>query len=311
MSVDKLVHVSVLQKEVLTELITESTRTVFDGTLGLGGHAELILEAFPQIDCYIGTDLDRQHLVFARKRLAKWDKKLITFHQNFSTITEIIKEVNPKRPMAILLDLGVCSNQLDDAEKGFSFRKDGPLNMSFGEGHSKDCERLLNEASLESLRKVLREYGEEPEAHRLSKKIIESRTHKPIKTTGDLREIIEKNTNGKALKKTLMRVFQALRIATNDELGHLEKAMEGAVSVMESGDRLGIMSFHSLEDRIVKRFFKKQSQPITKETTFSLHTEVAPAQFRLRTKRPLCPSKQEQQANPRSRSVKFRILEKI
>ncbi len=311
MPLKKLVHLSVLQKEVLKTLITPETRTVFDGTLGLGGHAELILSHFPQIETYIGVDLDKQHLTFAQNRLKEWETKTIYFNQNFSTIREIIETVDPARPIAILLDLGLCSNQLDDPEKGFSFRTEGPLDMSFGVSETGGCETMINTASAKELRRIFREYGEEPGAHRLSQKIVMAREHQAIKTTSDLRSVVEKNTKPQDLQKTLMRVFQALRIATNDELGHLEKVLAEALVVMKTGDRIGVMSFHSLEDRMVKKFFRQQSSPITKVGIHSLHEVVAPAKFNLLTKKPIVPTKEEISENPRARSVKFRIAEKI
>jgi len=307
----ELVHVSVLKKEILDSLIMPETKTVFDGTLGLGGHAELILSQFPQIDCYIGVDLDLQHLNFAQKRLNRWEEKTVFFNKNFSEIISIIEEVSPSRPMAILLDLGLCSNQIDDENKGFSFRTDGPLDMSFGIENKGACKKLIDEAPGRELCRIFREYGEEPFSYRLSNKIVEAREHKSINTTGDLRDIISDSVSQKDLRKTLMRVFQGLRIATNDELGHLEKVLKGALSVMKLGDRLGIMSFHSLEDRMVKKFFKTHSKPLTKESTFSLHEVVSPANLKLLTKRPIVPDQSEIEENPRSRSVKFRIAEKI
>ncbi len=307
----ELVHVSVLKKEIFNSLITSEIKTVFDGTLGLGGHAELILSQFPQIDCYIGVDLDLQHLTFARKRLNKWKEKTVFFNKNFSEIISIIQEVSPKRPMAILLDLGLCSNQIDDVNKGFSFRNDGPLDMSFGIENKGACKDLLDKSSSRELCQIFREYGEEPLAYKLSNKIIENRKHNSINTTGDLRDLISENVSQKDLKKTLMRVFQALRIATNDELGHLRDVLEGALNIMESGDKIGIMSFHSLEDRIVKNFFKKNSKPITRESKFSLHEVVSPAILKLLTKKPIVPTQEEIEKNPRSRSVKFRIAKKI
>ncbi len=307
----QLVHVSVLKKEILDSLITSEIKTVFDGTLGLGGHAELILSKFPQINCYIGVDLDLQHLIFAKKRLNKWKEKIILFNENFSEIKSIITKVNPNHPMVVLLDLGLCSNQIDDKNKGFSFREDGDLDMSFGKENKETCKNLLNKSSSRELCRIFREYGEEPLAYKLSKKIIEVRKHTSINTTGKLRNIISENVSQKDLKKTLMRIFQALRIATNDELGHLEKVLNGALEVMKSGDRIGIMSFHSLEDRIVKKFFKKNSRPKTKESKFSLHEIVSPAVLELLTKKPIVPTVEEIKENPRSRSVKFRIAKKI
>ncbi len=311
MSLSNQSHIAVLQEEVLERLVTSETKTVFDGTLGLGGHAERILTHFPQIEAYIGVDLDEQHLSFAQKRLDKWRDKGHYFCRNFSDIAAIVAEVSPNRPLTILLDLGVCSNQLDDKSKGFSFRKDGPLNMSFGKKAAINCEELLNEGTVDSLRTILREYGEEPFAHEIAHNIVSSRKHKALKTTKDLRAIIEANVPASALNKTLMRVFQALRIATNDELGHLKKVLASACLVMKSGDRIGVMSFHSLEDRIVKQFFKKITQPKTRATARSLHEVVAPAPFRLLTKKPIKPTEIETKANARARSVTFRIAEKI
>lgn len=311
MPVTDLAHDSVLKKEVLGVLMSEKVKTVFDGTLGLGGHAKLILENFPKLEKYIGVDLDIQHLEFAEKRLQKWNKKTIFKNQNFSDIKEILAQVDFTRPLVVLLDLGICSNQIDDPEKGFSFMKDGPLNMAFDEKNSEKCSEIVNEFSEEKLSAIFRKWGEEPMHSRLAKKIVEERTHKKIETTGELRSIIEASVPPHKAKKALMRIFQALRIETNEELKHLEKVLQETLEVLESGDRFGVMSFHSLEDRMVKHFFREKTVPKTEETSFSLHTEVEPAECKLLTKKPIAPTKEEQAENPRSRSVKFRIIEKI
>ena len=283
---------------------------VLDGTMGLGGHAAGILSKFTGIEKYIGCDLDVQHLRFAEERLVDWKQKLVLKNKNFSSIKSIVEEVGIDRPFVILLDLGLCSNQLDDAEKGFSFAADGPLCMSF-DGDGTKCENLINQGTEAELTKIFREYGEEPLAHKISKKIIEARTHHPITTTGQLKAAIMDYVHPKNTKKTLTRIFQALRIAINDELFHLGKVLDDGFAVMQPGDRIGIISYHSLEDRIVKKFFKEKSIPITEITVLSLHTEVSPAQAKILTKKAITPTAQEIAENPRSRSAKLRILEKV
>ncbi len=316
MSQKKLFHDPVLSQEVLSELVSAETRTIFDGTLGLGGHAELILNNFPNIALYIATDLDSQHLEFAKKRLQKFKNKTRFFRGNFSNLVSILAENKPEHPLVILLDLGLCSNQVDDAEKGFAFSVDGPLKMSFAGNNG--AEKLINSASAHELSKILKEYGEEPLAVKIANQIVKSRCApqgggeiSPIKTTQELREIVEKSVHPQNRKKTLVRVFQAIRIAVNDELNVLKKTIDDAFGIMQNGDRLGIIAYHSLEDRIVKNKFKQASQPKTAETEFSLHDIVEDAHFRLLTKKPIKPSAEEISRNPRSRSATLRIIEKI
>jgi 16S rRNA (cytosine1402-N4)-methyltransferase len=306
-----LYHESVLQKEVLSNFMTDKIKTVFDGTLGLGGHAKLILENFSNIEHYIATDLDPQHFDFATQKLAKFSLKLVLHNTNFSELGRHLESDNYAKPLAILLDLGLCSNQVDDETKGFSFIKDGPLNMSFGEETKNRAEEIINTYDLKPLTKILRDYGEEPAAFQIAKKIIKARIKQPIKTTQQFKEIIEKSVAFEKRRKAVMRVFQAIRIETNQELQHLEKALSEALRIMQSGDRIGIMSFHSLEDRIVKRFFNKAAKPKTEANAFSLHAEVETAKLKILTKKPIVPSDEELTQNPRSRSVKFRIAEKI
>jgi 16S rRNA (cytosine1402-N4)-methyltransferase len=311
MTDQSLFHESVLKKEVCQNLLTPQTRAVFDGTLGLGGHAEMILSHFPSIEFYAGTDLDPQHLKFAQQRLQPWKEKLHLFRQNFSTLGPLLTKTEVPRPLVILLDLGLCSNQLDDPKKGFSFRAEGPLNMSFSPENEESAEHLLNQSSLSTLIQIFREFGEEPRSEKIARAIESRRSEKPIKTTQELRNIIESVTHQKEHKKTLMRIFQSLRIATNQELQHLEKTLNDSLQVMQAGDRIGVMSFHSLEDRLVKQFFKKNATPQTRPSDFSLHEIVRPAKLKLYTKKPIVPSTEEISHNPRSRSVKFRIAEKI
>lgn len=304
-------HISVLKQEVLTHLITEQTKSVFDGTLGLGGHAELILSHYPKISHYIGTDLDKQHLNFAQKRLKKFPQKKHLRNQNFSSIQSILEDLEEiPRPLSILLDLGLCSNQIDDPTKGFSFIQDGPLHMGFSDNPQKNAEEIINEYSTEALAHIFYQYGEERFSRRIAKKIVESREKRAIKTTNQLKNIIESITHHKSQKKTLMRIFQAIRIEVNDELGQLQKTLEDTTAMMQAGDRFGVMSFHSLEDRMVKKFFQKKTKPKTIPTNYNLHEIISKAPFTAITKSPITPNKKEEQENTRSRSVKFRIIEK-
>lgn len=304
-----LFHDPVLSQEVLSELVSAETKTVFDGTLGLGGHAELILNKYPNISRYIASDLDLQHLEFAKNRLKDFSKKTRFFRGNFSNIVSILTENKPEYPLVILLDLGLCSNQIDDASKGFAFSVDGPLKMAF-DGHN-GAEELVNNAEESELIRIFKEYGEEPLAKIIATEIIKSREISKITTTTKLKNIIENCVHPHKQKKSLVRIFQALRIAVNDELNVLQKTIDDSFSLMQKGDRLGIISYHSLEDRIVKNKFKKISQPKTAETKFSLHDVIEESAYRLLTKKPIKPTAGEISRNPRSRSATFRIIEKI
>jgi len=304
-----LSHESVLRDEILSELVTSKTVTIFDGTLGLGGHAEAILSQYPTVATYIGTDLDSQHLTFATERLAPFADRFDPHHESFSMVGELIEDA--ARPLAVLLDLGLCSNQLDDPEKGFAFAADGPLTMAFDDSRKGAAAEILNTASERELTQIFRDYGEDPLAHKIARKIVAIRAEIPFETTLQLREAVESAVHVTARKKSLVRVFQALRIAVNDELTILKTTLTSAVAKLQASDRIGVISYHSLEDRIVKKIFATAAQPQTEETEFSLHTEVAPASFRVLTKKPIVPTDEEIERNPRARSAKLRILEKI
>ncbi len=308
---ETLKHDSVLQQEVLESLLHDKAESVFDGTLGLGGHAALILDAFPNVKLYAGTDLDVQHLEVAQKKLASYKDRFVGVEANFSQIDEVYEKYAMPRPTCILLDLGVCSNHFDDDSKGFSHQADGPLHMAFSANQEHNCEKIINEESVADLTRIMRNYGEEPSAHRIALNIVKARELKPLSRTSELKDLVEKCTHPKDRKKALARVFQAFRIATNQEMHHLELAINRSFDLMQPGDRLGVMSYHSLEDRIVKKQFQTRSKPKTEVTSFSLHTTVEEAEIRLITKKPILASEAEIARNPRSRSVKFRIAEKI
>lgn len=306
-----LKHDSVLKNEVLKFLLHDKAASVFDGTLGLGGHADLILKNYPSVKLYIGTDLDAQHLNIARQNLAIYKDRFTGVLANFSAIDEVLAVYRVPKPLCILLDLGLCSNHLDDKTKGFSYQADGPLHMAFSTDQIYNCEKILNEESVAGLTKIMREFGEEPSAHRIALKIVAVRTEKPLKRTSELKEIVEKSVHPRDRKKALTRVFQAFRMATNQELYHLSLALSKSFELMETGDKIGVLSYHSLEDRVVKKAFLSRSRPKTQVTHYSLHEAVEPPELKLITKNPLTATSEEISRNPRSRSVKFRIAEKI
>jgi len=277
----------------------------------LGGHAEAILEAFPEVKHYVACDLDENHLLFAQKRLSQWQEKLDLHHVNFAELKSLLEAVEDRGPLAILLDLGLCSAHVDVGEKGFSFQEDGPLNMCFDTSAKKNAQTWINKVSRVDLTRVLRKYGELSMAPQLAKKIVEFRKEKEIETTGELKSIIESVAHPQNRKKALTLAFQAIRMVVNDELEVIEKALSGALQVMQTGDRMGVISYHSLEDRLVKKFFVLNAKPVTQETAFSLHEEVAPPALKLLSKKPYEASQQERDQNPRSRSAKLRIIEKI
>lgn len=306
MSIENATHIPVLKDEILEHLYSSDTKSVFDGTFGLGGHAKATLKKYPNIETYYATDLDAQHLTEGKRRLKDFESKLSLHNKNFAELGEILADA--KKPLSILLDLGICSNHVDDAEKGFSFSADGPLKMSFAGDNA--AEEFLNDAHEMEIKEAFRNFGEMQNAGQISKEIAKYREEQPITRTGELKELIEKHTHPLKRKKALTQAFQAIRMAVNEELKVIEVAIKAAFSVMQSGDKLGIITYHSLEDRLVKKMFKDFISPITQADSFSLHSIVKEAEGSLINKKPIIPSEQELSANPRSRSAKLRIIQK-
>lgn len=297
-------HIPVLLQEVGNFLITKPDGIYVDGTLGGGGHSWAILERLGPNGKLFGFDKDPEAIEFCRQRfrseLDRGEKsRLELFNACFSNACSIAKHWG--RWTGFLLDLGVSSRQLDSSHRGFSYRTEGPLDMRFSP-HGISAEQLVNEATEEDLTALLREYGEEPLAHKIARNIVMHRRLAAIRTTSDLRKIVEKSVPKKHLTKSLSRVFQALRIAINRELELLEKALISALDCMELNGRIVVISYHSLEDRIVKNFFRNHSYKKGKETTNV-------PKLRILTKKPIVPSSKEIEENPRARSAKLRAAE--
>lgn len=307
-------HVSVLPEETAHALNVKQDGKYVDGTLGGGGHASLVCQRLSSNGTFIGIDRDKEALAAAKQRLDKYNCKIIFVNRNYGDIKEILQEQQIDGIDGALLDLGVSSHQLDNEQRGFSYMNDAPLDMRMNADDTLTAERVVNSYTESQLTDIIRKYGEERWAVRISKFIVEARKHKPITRTGELTEVI-KAAIPKAARRDgphpAKRTFQAIRIEVNDELTPLEKAINDFVDVLNPGGRLAVISFHSLEDRTVKEVFKTREDPCTcpKELPTCVCGKVADG--KRVTKKPITATKEELELNPRSRSAKLRVLEKL
>jgi 16S rRNA (cytosine1402-N4)-methyltransferase len=302
-------HIPVLLKEVLTAFESLSIDVFFDGTLGAGGHAEAILMAHPEIKLYIGADQDETALALARERLSPWEDKLLLCHQNFSKIPEELKKKGIK-PNAILLDIGVSSMQFDQGERGFSFRVDAPLDMRMDLTQEKTAADIVNHATQRELELIFRDLGEEQKWRRAAEAVVKGR---PIATTFQLKEVLEKVLGKKRFgeKEPVTQIFQALRIATNRELEVLEEFLPQGIELLTPGGRMGIITFHSLEDRIVKDSFTLAASDKWNTSGYRGHFQDKTPEVLLISRKAIKPTDEETDLNPRARSAKLRVIEKI
>lgn len=285
-------HVPVLKNEVLHALALALGAIVVDGTVGDGGHAEAILEKTSPDGKLLGLDLDPDALETSARRLKRFGARVMLRQGNFRDLVEILKVAQFPKPHAVLLDLGLRSFELEGSGRGFSFRGSEPLDMRFDPTGEITAADIVNGMRAPELERIFRAYGEEREARRIAERIFTARRKQRIQTTDQLVAIVG-GRGGRIHPAT--RVFQALRIAVNDELAALEQGITGAIQSLSPKGRLAIISFHSLEDRIVKRAFLKLAQA-------GAGTVV--------TKRPLVPGSEEVERNPRSRSAKLRVFQK-
>lgn len=306
-------HQSVLFDEILQAFHQTKIRTFADGTLGAGGHAEGILTHHPEIERFFGIDQDPSALEIARQRLAPWQNKLIFTQANFIQLPQILLTQNAKEGLdGIMLDLGVSSMQLDQAEKGFSFMRDGPLDMRMDPTNPLTAADIVNGWSEQELGRVFREYGEEKQWRKAAQVIIEARKTAPILTTHALVAILRPAFSWKQKGvNPLTLIFQGLRICVNRELEVLEAVLPAAIKALAPGGILAVISFHSLEDRIVKNIFRHAADD--KENTeglCGLFLDKDPT-VELITRKPILPTENEIKQNPRSRSAKLRIIKKL
>lgn len=305
-------HVSVLLKECIEGLNIKPDGIYVDGTLGGGGHSFQILQLLNQ-GKLIGIDQDTDALNAATNRLKIFGERFIPVHSNFSNLDRVLADQGIDRIDGLLLDLGVSSYQLDEAERGFSYMNDGKLDMRMNQSDAFTAYDVVNSYSERKLTEIITDYGEENWANRIAKFIVEARTQKPIETTFELVEVIKKAIPAAARKDgphPAKRTFQAIRIEVNNELKIIEQTIESAFEHMGKGGRVAIITFHSLEDRIVKNAYKKLAQGCTCPPEFPVCICGGKAKIKIISKKPILPSEEEVEANPRARSAKLRVAEK-
>ena len=307
-------HVSVLYEPVLDLLNVKADGTYLDGTLGGGGHADGVCAKLSAKGVFIGIDRDKDALEAAEKRLAKHACRKFLVQSNYEDVKQVLQDVGVLRIDGALLDLGVSSFQLDNPQRGFSYMQDAPLDMRMNADDSLTAETVVNEYSRQQLATIIKEYGEEKWAARIAQFIDEARKEKRIETTFELVDIIKKAVPAAARREgphPAKRTFQAIRIEVNDELGQLRRAVNDFIDVLAPGGRLAIISFHSLEDRIVKEAFQKRLDPCVCPPDFPVCVCGKKADVKKVTRKPVEADAEELAENPRSRSAKLRVIEKL
>lgn len=306
-------HFSVLLSEVLHSFASTHLRIFVDGTVGAGGHAQALLEAHPEIELYIGIDQDPSALAIAAERLQPWKQKICLKQTNFSDFDRLLKELNIAKVDGIVVDLGVSSMQLDQAQRGFSFSKEGPLDMRMDPTNPLTAEEIVNTWSEKELGRIFRDYGEEKQWRRAVAAILAARSERRISTTGDPAAVLQPVLfrNYKKGINPLTLIFQALRICTNKELEKLEQFMSKVFDFIAPQGRLSVISFHSLEDRIVKNQLRFLASDKWETTGLGgIFRDKDPLIVNV-TKKPIIPNDEEIALNARSRSAKLRVAEKL
>ncbi|MDX9871657.1 MAG: 16S rRNA (cytosine(1402)-N(4))-methyltransferase RsmH [Clostridia bacterium] len=307
-------HVPVMLEEVLTYLHPQPGQLMIDCTAGGGGHSKALLKKLLPGGQLIALDQDKDAVMAAKQALEPLGAENFTvIRTNFTHLQESVRTVTDRFADGILFDLGVSSYQLDNIKRGFSYQQDAPLDMRMDTTAGFSAADLLNRASAEELTRIIAEYGEERWAKRIAQFIVEERSREPLATTGQLVEIIKKAVPKGARREgphPAKRTFQAIRIAVNRELEILDEAMEQAVSILRPGGRLAVITFHSLEDRMIKEFFRKQAQGCTCPKEFPVCVCNNKPAVKIVTAKPVLPTEREVESNPRSRSAKLRVVEK-
>lgn len=295
-------HIPVLLKEIISYLDIKKGEIVFDGTLNSGGHSKSFCGLLGRSGLIVGVDQDENALVSAKANLAGCEAKTIFVNDNFRNIRRILKKLEIREVGKIILDIGLSSDQLEDSGRGFSFKKDEPLLMTFKskpEPEDLTAMEIVNAWPENEIAEILKRYGEEGFYRKIAAAIVESRKKKMIETTTELVEIIKNAVPGWYRKQRThfaTKTFQALRIAVNDEINALQEVLRDGLESLMRGGRIGVISFHSGEDRIVKNFFKDTAKE---------------GRGKILTKKPIVPSREEVLQNPRARSSKLRVFEKI
>ncbi|MCF0136079.1 MAG: 16S rRNA (cytosine(1402)-N(4))-methyltransferase RsmH [Lachnospiraceae bacterium] len=311
----EFVHVPVLFNETIEGLNIEPSGTYVDGTFGGGGHADGVISRLNGNGRFVGIDQDADAIENGRTRLSAYtNKNAQLVRDNFRNIKAVMSALQIERVNGILIDIGVSSHQLDEGERGFSYMQDAKLDMRMDQRRELTAGMIVNTYSEQELLRVIRDFGEERWAARIASFIVSEREKAPLETTGQLVEVIRKAIPAKARKDgphPAKRTFQALRIEVNDELGILEDSIRDMVDLLIPGGRLCVITFHSLEDRIVKQTFKNLENPCTCPVESPICICGKKPLVNIVTRKPIEPSDRELEMNPRSRSAKLRIVEKL
>jgi 16S rRNA (cytosine1402-N4)-methyltransferase len=303
-------HTPVLLKESLDFLITDKSGIYFDGTLGFGGHSEKILEELNDNGLLIATDIDLDAFNFSKKKFSD-ESRMKIFNYNFAQINLISKIESIDGFTGIFADLGVSSFQLDNPSSGFTYREEAKLDLRMDKSRAVSAADIVNSFSEEDIANILYEYGEEKNSRKIARRILEKRKINKIESTQQLKEIISEITPPNFLVKTLSRIFQALRIYVNDELGVLQSFLNDSVTLLKRGGRIVILTYHSLEDRIVKNHFKYETLDCICPKDFPVCKCDKEKRLNILTKKPIVPSDYEIKLNIRARSAKMRVAERV
>jgi len=301
-------HTPIMRDEVINMLIKDINGIYIDCTIGFAGHSYEILKKLTNKGILIGMDLDPYALNEAEKKLSTLEKKFLLFNMNYKNFPNILSKLKIEKVDGFLFDLGISSYQVDSLHRGFSFRKNGPLDMRFNNETGGTAKQLLENISEKNLGEIIRIYGEEKRSKSIAKSIVNYRKKNKLETTFDLKEAILEAIK-KPDNKTYSKVFQSIRISLNDELENLKEALKKSAKYLKSNGRIAVLSFHSLEDRIVKHFLKN-SISIDKNNYY-LRNKATNEKFNLINKKPITASKIEMKKNRRSNSAKLRVAEKI
>lgn len=297
-------HIPVLREEVIAAFEGMQIKVFFDGTVGAGGHAEAILSTHPEIERYLACDRDPRAHELAKKRLERFGEKVEWIRGSYSDLPLFLEQKGLRTIDGFLIDIGVSSMQLDEGHRGFSFRFEGPLDMRMNPDSELTAEIIVNEYPKADLERIFWDYGEERQSRRAVEAIMQARKKKRIETTTELVAIVKPVLKWGSIHPATL-IFQALRIAVNDELGELERGLDSAIERLSPDGRLAVISFHSLEDRIVKHRIKEMEYKAAKKD------REAVGCLKILTKKPIEAGEIEAKSNPRSRSAKLRVAEKV
>ena len=303
-------HKSVLLNETVNNLVMNTSGIYIDGTIGFGGHASKIISKLNNKGRLIGIDLDSYALKYSKNNLSKFPKKSYSLYKgNFSEFPKFINKMGISKVDGLVVDLGISSYQIDSGHRGFSYMNDGPLDMRFNSDKGISAKNLLNNISYLELSNLIQEFSEEKNHKKIAKNIVKYVQQGKMNTTFDLKESIKEVINPKYLNKTLSRVFQAIRMKVNNEIENLNNFLNSSLKHVKSGGRIAIITFHSIEDKIVKKFFKKHSIKCLCPPSFPICTCNHKAKLKIISKKGIFASDVEIKRNSRSRSARLRIAE--